>query len=944
MGKRIISGIICIVLVSSFMIFNPVQAANNMVVNGSFEDGLWSLKSPESNWILDSSVSYDGIKSAKVISTIEQSMGSEMIPVDKNSSYNLMVRIKTEGISNSNGVSINILEIDSQNNSLGWYNGSMKLISTGGTQDWTMYTATLDNLRDNAVNIRVYCRIDAGVSGTAWFDAVSLNEENMVPNGSFEDGLWSLKSPGSNWILDSSVSYDGSKSAKVVSTIEQSMGSELVPVNKYDTYKLSIRIKTDSISNGSGVSINVLEVDSQNNSLGWYNGSMKLVSTGGTQNWTRYTATLHDFRSNTASIRIYCRIDASVQGTAWFDAAILETYNKVTNYGFEFGMWNIKSGGFVLDNTEEHSGLTSAKVTGSSSEQYILSTLISIGFHNEYELSAWIKTSGISTSDGISVRIMQYNAGMDFIGWYPSESLKKLISTGGTQDWTMYTVGNIGGFAENTRYLRIYLGIDPNVTGTVWFDDIVFEHESKDNFLWGVCGHNYKYNSYPADKLNDQVSEAVGMGSNIYRINASPEYNTITGVYNWAYLDNVVSTCFNNKIKIYLIIYDSLSYEPQWLYDRAKDIASRYKGKISYYQLGNEQDNQCIISSSYDGTLTSHYDDVKYTAIKDKLNALSNGIHDGDPYANRVINISYKHTGFIQRLNNDGVSWEVNGSDWYSNMGDATSTLDTFVGFPQKVIVVENDIYRGTYSSTEEQQRDYILDFSKQIYYYNSDKIIGYFVYELLDEPVMTEYGGIDTFEKDTFNWTVDDTYAPGSTFVKTSENAYELAYSGKLSYNFNSAGNNYVILNTDVYLAGTPNTVSMSVYGNNSDHVLGIRFKDCTGEVFKKEYGPVNWTGWRRIVMNYLDNPVSLGGGDNDTVVDNSSETSYAHRFNAITLNDYEDTYIGSGVIYIDLVTYTLIHPAEAHYGVIECDQYGNIGSHKLAYEAVHNEILSRD
>jgi hypothetical protein len=81
--------------------------------------------------------------------------------------------IKTDGVNTSDGVSVNLLQIDSNGNALGWFN-QYKLISTGGTHDWQRLEADVTNLNSNTVTLGIYLRIDADAGGTAWFDDVML--------------------------------------------------------------------------------------------------------------------------------------------------------------------------------------------------------------------------------------------------------------------------------------------------------------------------------------------------------------------------------------------------------------------------------------------------------------------------------------------------------------------------------------------------------------------------------------------------------------------------------------------------------------------------------------------------------------------------------------------------------------------------------------------------
>ena len=56
-------------------------------------------------------------------------------------------------------------------------------------------------------------------------------------------------------------------------------------------------------------------------------------------------------------------------------------------------------------------------------------------------------------------------------------------------------------------------------------------------------------------------------------------------------------------------------------------------------------------------------------------------------------------------------------------------------------------------------------------------------------------------------------------------------SYAGRLSYNFPSTGNDYVVFSQSRPLAGNPNAISIWVYGDNSGHYLNLWLKDARGK-----------------------------------------------------------------------------------------------------------------
>lgn len=267
---------------------------------------------------------------------------------------------------------------------------------------------------------------------------------------------------------------------------------------------------------------------------------------------------------------------------------------------------------------------------------------------------------------------------------------------------------------------------------------------NKENFIWGVNGHSYVNNpTYPKEKLNDQIRKAANLGVTHYRINMAPGYTN--GVYDWSYMDSVVNTAETYGLKLYVVLYSSLGGTSQELNSLCHDIASHYGSRIEYYQMGNEQDNRCIISG--DGSLTNMYDLAAYTDIREKLKAMSSGLKAGCPTAKRVINMGYKHTGFIELLNADGVEWDTTGLDWYSNMDGSSANMLTIVNKigtykQQEIIVSELNTRDGNMSKTEQEQADYIQQNAVNAYESGHPKLHGFFVYELLDEMAFTDGEG----------------------------------------------------------------------------------------------------------------------------------------------------------------------------------------------------------
>jgi len=119
---------------------------------------------------------------------------------------------------------------------------------------------------------------------------------------------------------------------------------------------------------------------------------------------------------------------------------------------------------------------------------------------------------------------------------------------------------------------------------------------------------------------------------------------------------------------------------------------------------------------------------------------LLDGVRAGDPNAQTIVNFTWLHYGFIQRLVNDGVDFDIIGADWYSNMGDITSVRGTLdlpayikTQFGKPLWITEGNRWEGSTGGNEAAQAAYISqDVSAMC---NNPNISAYVVYELLDEP-----------------------------------------------------------------------------------------------------------------------------------------------------------------------------------------------------------------
>ena len=138
----------------------------------------------------------------------------------------------------------------------------------------------------------------------------------------------------------------------------------------------------------------------------------------------------------------------------------------------------------------------------------------------------------------------------------------------------------------------------------------------------------------------------------------------------------------------------------------------------------------------------------------------------------------------------------------------------------------------------------------------------------------------------------------PYGELTRSSAQVHSGSYAGQLSYNFPTNGNDYVVFLQSRALAGQPNAITAWVYGDGSGHFLNVWLKDAGGQTWAMSFGRVSHTGWKEMTA-YIDpaQPWPSGhiSGPDNKVID------YPISFQGLVLDDREDSYVGSGVIYID-------------------------------------------
>jgi len=127
--------------------------------------------------------------------------------------------------------------------------------------------------------------------------------------------------------------------------------------------------------------------------------------------------------------------------------------------------------------------------------------------------------------------------------------------------------------------------------------------------------------------------------------------------------------------------HDDLATIYRKSHDMAFSFVSRYKDSIHVWELSNEQDVYSMhklgdpgwIPGASGGEQITDYDPQRYAIAAAVLRGLADGVRAADSNALRVINFGgWLHIGFLQRIENDGIPYDIVGLHWYQGMGEMT--------------------------------------------------------------------------------------------------------------------------------------------------------------------------------------------------------------------------------------------------------------------------------
>jgi hypothetical protein len=307
-----------------------------------------------------------------------------------------------------------------------------------------------------------------------------------------------------------------------------------------------------------------------------------------------------------------------------------------------------------------------------------------------------------------------------------------------------------------------------------------------ETFQWGVNGHPVSQEAYYHVPIATQLDLVAELGVTWYRVDIGAD--AFNG--NTDRIDELVAECGRRNIRLLPVLFStpggrSKDATPEQIRAAAEQFAqsvvSRYKGKITHWELSNELDAHAMLHKgeksragkawTWDGDPSGaspdEYDESRYQKAKAEIEGLFAGVKAADPSALTIVDTAgWLHYGFIERLvKEDRVPFDILAWHWYSEMGDITKVegklnlVDLLKDFGKPLWITEINRRDGSMGNAEKDQADYVRQSAAQLR--ANPAIMSYFIYELFDQPYFgpdngeSHYGLVEVAQDANKKWTI---------------------------------------------------------------------------------------------------------------------------------------------------------------------------------------------
>lgn len=299
--------------------------------------------------------------------------------------------------------------------------------------------------------------------------------------------------------------------------------------------------------------------------------------------------------------------------------------------------------------------------------------------------------------------------------------------------------------------------------------------KASSNFFVGVNGHPMNQAPYTYTSPEEQINLIKNLGMNVYRIDLPLNSNGEVNVP--PRLERLKKAADAAGVTLLPMIaapnLENFKYDEGYYYRKGHAIGSKfaknYGNLFTYYNIGNELDNKCILSSSKAGDKSEHYDMKKFRRIAACLRGMNDGIKVYDKTAKTMINASWMHYRYLSMIEDLGIRFDIVAYHWYDEMEKIAKdsyNIDDFTKFlsskfKKPIWFTEMGVRdnTGTGSRSEQYQTSFFNSFITKCR--NNPQVQAIIIYELFNEPhlsyVQEQHYGI-------YKWVTNYTkYAPKS-------------------------------------------------------------------------------------------------------------------------------------------------------------------------------------
>ncbi len=268
---------------------------------------------------------------------------------------------------------------------------------------------------------------------------------------------------------------------------------------------------------------------------------------------------------------------------------------------------------------------------------------------------------------------------------------------------------------------------------------------------FGINGHPFSPGSYRDIPLDQQIDLLRRLHLRAYRVNVNP-----ANIDASARLSQLISEAGRHIRVLPVIVLPAKEYSDEdSAYDAAKEamylLAKQFDSSVSVWELGNEYDLYCVKSAA-DGSSPADYDPAKYAVVRGLIKGMLAGLREGSPSSLSIVETS-QHTptsldsGFLQKLIQDGVVFDITGYHYYSRSGrvptgeDGKNSLEVLHdSFHRPIWITEFDesaLNSKVGPNVDPREQGKALTFALTEITADSGRydVIGADIYELLDEP-----------------------------------------------------------------------------------------------------------------------------------------------------------------------------------------------------------------